>query len=220
MEINRIPNKILHTIKNCFLLLNHLPKCFKNALYFTIVLQILLIISGIEVDPGTILSKKTKLSFAVWNLDSIPARDFARVPLIETFQATYDFDLFGVCESLLNKDIAKDDISINVFSPEPIRADKPENIRNGGVCLYFIENLPIKERRDLEILPETNEAEIKLNRNKIFVVLSYCHPDLSRLIRLTELDEYVKSLERIGVLPSLPRSSFKTSYYSWIFKFS
>ena len=137
--------------------------------------------------------KKTKLSFAVWNLDSIPARDFARIPLIETFQTTYDFDLFGVCESLLNKDIAKDDITINGFSPEPLRADKPENVRNGGVCLYFKENLPIKERRDLEILPETIVTEIKLNRNKIFFVLSYCHPDLSS----TELEEYVKSLERI-----------------------
>ena len=166
LEINRIPNKISHTIKNCFLLLNHLSKCFKNALYFTIVLHILLIISGIEVNPGPVLSKKTKLPFAVWNLDSIPARDFARIPLIETFQATYDFDLFGVCESLLNKYIAKDDISMNGFSPEPLRADKPGNVRNGGVCLYFKEHLLIKERCDLEILPETIVAEIKLNRKK------------------------------------------------------
>ena len=69
-----------------------------------------------------------------------------------------------MCESLLNKDIAKDDLLINGFSPEPLRADKPENIRNGGMCLYFKENLAIKERRDLKILPETIVAEIKLNR--------------------------------------------------------
>ena len=139
----------------------------------------------IEVNPGPILSKKTKLSFAVWNLDSIPARDFARIPLIETFQATYDFDLFGVCESLLNKDIAKGDITINGFSPEPLRADKPENVRNGGVCLYFKENLPIKERRDLEILPETIVAEIRLNRKKKGFVLSYCHQENPTVTILT-----------------------------------
>ena len=114
-----------------------------------IVLKILLIIAGIEVNPGPVLSKKTKLSFAVWNLDSIPARDFARIPLIETFQATYDFDLFGVCESLLDKGITNDDIFINDFSPETLRVDKPESIRKGGVCLYYKENLPIMERRDL-----------------------------------------------------------------------
>ena len=36
-------------------------------------------------------------------------------------------------------------------------------------------------------------AEIKLNRKTIFVVLSYCHPNLPS----TEFDEYVKSLEHI-----------------------
>ena len=92
-----------------------------------------------------------------------------------------------MCESLLNKDIAKDDISINGFSPEPLRVDKPENIRNGVVCLYFKENLPMKERRDLEILPETIVAEIKLSRKNVFLYF---------LIAI-ELDEYVKSLERI-----------------------
>ena len=55
------------------------------------------------------------------------------------------------------------------FLLRPPRADKPENIRNGSVCLYFKENLPVKERCDLEILPETIAAEIKLNRKKIFL---------------------------------------------------
>ena len=84
-----------------------------------------------------------------------------------------------MCESLLNKDTSDDDIFITGFSPEPFRADKSENIRNGGVCLYFKESLPIKERHDLETLPETIFAEIKFNTKKIFFDLSYCHPNLS-----------------------------------------
>ena len=96
-----------------------------------------------------------------------------------TLQVTYNFDIFGVCESFLNNDISNDDILIRGFSPDPFRADKPVNIRNGGVCPYFKENLPIKERIDLEIIPETIVAEVKLNREKIFFVLSYCHPNLS-----------------------------------------
>ena len=63
------------------------PKLIQNLIFFIIVLQILLTISGTEVNPGPDQSKKN-LTFAVWNLDSIPARDFARIPLIETFQAT------------------------------------------------------------------------------------------------------------------------------------
>ena len=57
--------------------------------------------------------------------------------------------------------------------------DKPAGIRTGGLCLYFKESLPIKQRHDLQKLPETIVAEIKLNRKKIFFVLSYRHPNMS-----------------------------------------
>ena len=102
------------------------------------------------------------LSFVVWNLDSLPAGDFARIPLIESFQITYDVGIFGVCESMLTENISNEDILTNGFSPDPFRSDKDHDTRNGGVCMYFKEYLPIKEIRDLEILPETIAAEIKL----------------------------------------------------------
>ena len=98
-----------------------------------------------------------------------------------------------MCESMLTADNFNEDIFIRGFSPDPIRADKPSSIRNGGVCLYFKESLPIKERCDLEILPETIVAEIKLYRKKIFFVLSYCHPNMP----VNELVEYTKALETI-----------------------
>ena len=69
-----------------------------------------------------------------------------------------------ICQFLLNEDIPNDDILIASFPPETFRADKPENIRNGGSYLYFKENLPVKERNDLETLPETIAVEIKINR--------------------------------------------------------
>ena len=114
------------------------------------VLMSLLIISGsVEINPGPNNENTRRLSFAVWNLDSIPAREYARIPLIETLQATYSFDLFGVCESSLRPDIPNEDICIGGFSPEPFRSDKPINTRNGCVCLYYKENLPMKRRVDL-----------------------------------------------------------------------
>ena len=145
------------------------------------------------INPGPENSRKLGLSFAVWNLDSLPARDYARIPLIESFQSIFDFDIFGVCESFLNNTTPNEDIFIQGFSADPFRADKPINIRNGGVCLYFKEHLPIKERKDLEIIPETVVAEINLNRKKVFFVLSYCRPNLSS----AEYNLYTKSLENI-----------------------
>ena len=145
------------------------------------MLLILLLISGtVEINPGPHTFKK-KISFAIWNLDSLPARDFARIPLIESLHATYDFDM-------LTKNISNQDILINVFSLDPFRSDKDSDSRNGGVCLYFKESLPIKERCDLEILPETFVTDIKLNRKKVFIVLSYRHPNMSN----DEIAEYMR----------------------------
>ena len=102
----------------------------------------------------------------MWNLDSLPARDFARIPLLESFQAEYSLDMFGVCESALSASTSNDSILVEGFSPDPIRADKSDDTRNGGVCLYFREDLPIKSRDDLVTIPETIVAEINLNRKK------------------------------------------------------
>ena len=167
-------------------------KKMKNILFFFYVIQILLIISGtVEINPGPHVSKN--LSFAIWNLDSLPARDFARIPFIESLQTTYDVDIFGVCESMLTENISNEDILMNGFSPDPFRSDKDPDTRNGGVCMYFKEYLLINEGCDLEILPETIVAEIKLERKKVFIVLSYRHPNMSN----EELVEYMSLLENI-----------------------
>ena len=141
-----------------------------NFVFLLSVLSLLLIMAGIETNPGP--NSRKNLSFAVWNLDSLPARDYARIPLIESFQAEYKFDMFGVCESALNSGIPNDGIVVDGFSPDPIRADKADDTRNGGVVLYYREDLPIKSRPDLANLPETIVAEIKLNRKKYF---TFCH---------------------------------------------
>ena len=101
--------------------------------------------------------------------------------------------MFGVCESMLTENIPNNDIFINGFSPGPCRSDKDSDTRNGGVCLYFKESLPNKERCDLEILPETNVPEIKVRKKKVFIVLSYRHPNMSN----DELVEYMHFLENI-----------------------
>ena len=102
LGIQILPLAISLIITRSFSFFKKLSKNTKNILFFIFVLQILLFISGtVEINPGPIQRKKMNLSFAVWNVDSRPARDYARVPLIESLQATYGFDMFGVCESSL-----------------------------------------------------------------------------------------------------------------------
>ena len=56
---------------------------------------------------------------------------------------------------MLTTNITNEDVYINSISPKPFRSDNGPDARNGGVCLYFRESLVIKERSDLEIIPET-----------------------------------------------------------------
>ena len=163
-----LPTKISKTLKIIISSIIDAPIFIKNLSFFFFTIQIILIISGLEINPGP-SATQNKFSFGVWNVDSLPARDFSRIPLIEALQDSHSFDIFGICESLLSNEIDNDKIFINGFSPEIFRSDKPANIRNGGVCLYYNENLPIKERRDLEILPETIVAEINLHKKKDFL---------------------------------------------------
>ena len=152
----------------------------KKLVFLALVLQILSVISGsVERNPGPDMSK-INVSFAVWNLDIFPARDFDTIPLIESLQNTYDFDMLGVCESMLTGSISNEELFINGFCPSPFRSDKSPTTRNGGVCLYFNESLPIKERCDLEIIPVTVVAEVKINRKKNIYCSLVLSPELGK----------------------------------------
>ena len=98
LSVNIISKLVAYTIK-CALSFykKPVPGDVKNIVFFIIVIETLLILSGaFEVNPWSRKkTKKTNLLFAVWNLDSNPARDYARTPLIESFQAIYELDIFG-----------------------------------------------------------------------------------------------------------------------------
>ena len=51
-----------------------------------------------------------------------------------------------ISQFLLRKN---EDIIIDGFSIEILRGDHPSGDKQGGVCVYFKENLPIKRRKDL-----------------------------------------------------------------------
>ena len=138
----------------------------------------LLILSGdIEKNPGP--SKiKNNLNFGFWNVDSLLSKEGARIPRIECLDAIHNFDLFGVCESYLNDAVELNDLNMHGFCSPPFRADCPSanEHKKGGVCLYYKDYLPIKNRPDLTKLKETIVCEIKLKNKKIYYILSYRSP--------------------------------------------
>ena len=177
-----------HDHRMCFSIF--LCNILLDKLITSLITRCLLLRSGIEPNPGP----TRKLNYGFWNLDSLLTRDGHKLSVIEGLNSNHKFDLFGVVETYLNKDILDSKLKIQGFSPEPFRADSPSTARpQGGVCLYFNENLPIKNRSDLIDLEETILAEIKLEGKKIFVLLSYRSPSQSS----TDLDNYCDKIQKI-----------------------
>ena len=163
-----------------------------NPSLISIILRSLLLRSGIEPNPGP--SPPKLLSFGVWNVDSLLAREGVKKSYIEALQSVYQFDLLGLCETYLTDKIPDNELEIDGFS-SPMRADcklpTPQSRPRGGVCLYFKESLPIKRRNDLELIEESICAEISLNRTKVIFLLSYRSPSQSP----AEFQAYMQKLQ-------------------------
>ena len=165
----------------------------RYSIIFSFIILMLLTTTGtIETNPGPPVNK---LNFAVWNLDSLLARDGVKKSVIEGLDSSYNFDIFGVCESYLTSSIDNDLLNIHGFSSSPFRADcKYANRPQGGVCLFFKDHIPIVQRKDLEFVDETIVAEIKLKNNKVFIILSY-RPPCQRTAN--EIGSYISGLQKI-----------------------
>jgi hypothetical protein len=75
-----------------------------NQLFIAVVLKMLLLSSGcVESNPGP----DNKITFGVWNLDSLLTRDKHKIGLIEGINSVKKFDIFGVVESYLTPDIKR-----------------------------------------------------------------------------------------------------------------
>ena len=132
----------------------------------------------VEENPGQ-TSRPSRITIGLWNVNSILATGGSKIPFIESYQNQIQFDIFCVCESSLNNKNSLDDIHVDGFA-KPFRCDAIRSNKHaqGGVLLYFKENLPILDRVDLNTpkLGECIISEIRCKNEKVFVVLAYRTP--------------------------------------------
>ena len=148
-------------------------QCLDLSLYF--YSQLLISLSGdIEQNPGP--NRNGFLKFCHLNLNSISAREQAKIPIIEAYNSIHHYDIFAISETMLNSTVHNDDIFIEGFSREIYRSENINNIRRGGVCIYYREGLSIRRRNDLELLSEMVCAEVSVARKKILFSVLYRSP--------------------------------------------
>ena len=113
------------------------------------------------------------------------------VPLIEAFITAHNFDIVCLSETFLDLAIPHNDGSININGCSLLRVNHPNNIKQGGVCMYFKKSLPLIRRSDLRDMKECLVTEIIVNNKKCFFTCLYSFPSQSH----KELESFCSNLD-------------------------
>ena len=176
-----------------------------NVCYLNIFIAYLLMICGdIEINPGP--RKDQNLSICHWNLNSIAAHNFAKLSSLQAFNSIHKFDLICISETFLDSSFAIDETALDFNGYKLVRSDHPDDVKRGGVCIYYKDTLPI---RFLHItnLSECLICEILYDQRKCFIVSLYRSPSQTP----AEFDDFIAKLEIIIdniITPSSPNLIF------------
>ena len=98
------------------------------------------------------------------------------------------FYFICLSESYLDSTISSDDSSVSVDGYNLIRADHPNNIKQGGVYIYYRETLLVKTIQ-INYLPECLVCEVNYENKKMFIGASYRTPSQND----EKFDEFLRS---------------------------
>ena len=109
--------------------------------YKVITLLVLLLLShgDIEVNPGSKI-KLSQLSCCHWNVNiKLPDN---KLPLIIAYSTVQKLDIICIWETYLNSSVNENLLLIPGYH---LRADHSDNVKKDGFCLYYQENLSLRE---------------------------------------------------------------------------
>ena len=95
----------------------------------------------LEGNPRPMEKTSNRFSCCHWNANSILPRN--TFPLLTAYNTAQRFDIICALEIYLN--FLFDDKTIEIPGYNLLRANYPNNEKMGGVCLYFKENLCLRQ---------------------------------------------------------------------------
>ena len=151
---------------------------FVLSFFFLITfLALLLILSNdVELNPGSKKdNSKRNFSIAQWNLNNVAAQDFIKLSQLEAYNSMHSYDFICLSQTWLDSTTSIDfnDLSLNGYNSH--RVDDPDNVKKGGVCVYFKETLAVhllQTKLDQCIVSEVTFR----NKNKGRVISLYRSP--------------------------------------------
>ena len=137
--------------------------CIILTFYYFKCSSLLFLCGDIKLNPGPPSCDHFK--FMHWNSNSIPAHNFARVPLIQTYNAIHNFHIIAISETALKNEIHDDKIDIPGYTL--VRSDLPKDDTHGGVMIYHKMDLAVKNRIDITNHSNIIVLELSISRKKI-----------------------------------------------------
>ena len=134
-------------------------------------LRMLLIICGdVESNPGP---NSCSLNLCHWNVNGLAAHNFVKLTHLNALTAFHNFDIVCVSETFLDSDFPNKDPRLQIQGYEMIRCDFPGNLKRGGVCVYYRDDLPLKLRYDLSNLDQCIVLEMRVKSSRCFITCVY-----------------------------------------------
>ena len=128
-----------------------------------------------DIEPNLGPSKLKTNNFSVyhWNLNSLIVHSFSKFNHLKAYNSIYKYDFICLSETYLDSSIPDNLIDIEGY--KLIQADHPDNIKRGGVSIYYKESLPVR----VISLPYFKEAlllEMSNKNKKVMVSVIYRSP--------------------------------------------
>ena len=154
---------------------------------------ILLTCGDIESNPWPRRSDSCySFSICHWNLNSMTARNFEKINLLEAYNTIKKFYVICLSESYLDSSIASDNDNLNIKCYKLYRTDHPINGKRGGVCAYIRESLTVRCLSNA-YLQECLILEISINNKTSYVVSLYRSPSQTP----DEFDSFINDFEKL-----------------------
>lgn len=126
-----------------------------------------------ETNPGP--KKYPYINFYHWNVNGLAAHNFVKMFLMEAFITAQNFDIIRLLETFLDSSIGISDTRIDLSGYSLLSTNHPSNTDCGGVCMYYIDYLPVTRKTDVSNLREWLVTEITVSKENWFLTCLYSH---------------------------------------------
>ena len=165
---------------------------YVEGVYITLlfIFALLLYHGDIEINPGPKKFKKNSLSVCHWNLNSLSAYKFSKLTQLKAYTSIYKHDFICLSETYFDSPIPDSLLEIDRY--DLIHSDHPNEIKRGGVCIYYKESLPVRAI-NIPYLKEALLLEMTYNNKKVIVYVIYRSPSQNNC----EFDSFLRSVESL-----------------------